>query len=149
MSTVNTNLSSDVVQELINARAERLLRMSPRDITRLIHKALDAISPGSSNALQGVDADESHGDGITFRLWEQGLSSLEMTTELVFPGWDGASQPVPAVCHFEISQMLMAGRVARAILVVNGFVNLSYDEITELHRRAHDDNDHICSGPRA
>jgi hypothetical protein len=143
MDRYNINMTSDVVQELVNSRATALHNLPHGEITKLIFRALDAIAPGSPHGLQGIDASDT-GDGITAASWRQAIYALEMGTELVFPGWDGESQPVPGLSSFPVVKLLVAGRVAKSILLLNGYVNLSLDEITALHSKYHEDHDSRC-----
>jgi hypothetical protein len=122
-----TKIDNDVVQELINARANGMRRMHPNDISHEVIVAVRMISPGAEQALSGIDAEN---DGVTYTMWEQAITAAEMTSDLVFPGWDGEGQPVPDVCLYQIATGLIAGRVARAILVLNGYVR-GFDTIKQ------------------
>jgi hypothetical protein len=109
---------NDIVQELVEARSERVRRIRRDDVADLIFDALDIIAPGARNGLLGIDA---MNDGITWRLWCQAISAIEMSPDLVFPGWDGESQPVPDPAHYSHALSFLSIRVARAILVTNGY----------------------------
>lgn len=111
-------MDSSIVQELIDARAEKLLDLSPDDITKHVRDCIRMISPEALDHLLGLD---SRNDGLTQPLWNQAVSTAEMTSDLVFPGWDGESSS-PKPCSFELAINIVAGRVARAILTVNGLV---------------------------
>jgi len=113
-------MDSMITQEVIDSRAERLLRMSDEHVTHYVTAAVNMIAEGAMDVLQGLSAAD---DGVTRNLWRQAIYAAENGTDLVFPGWDGVSQPAPSASSYEIAINLIAGRVARAILIVNGMVS--------------------------
>jgi hypothetical protein len=135
-------VNNDTLQEISSGRGERLSRMTDSDVTDVVIRCLNMLDPHAHQALQGISAGD---DGLTRPLWTQAVTTAEMTTDLVLPGWDGQSQPVPSVCSYEVAENVIGGRVARAILIANGFVS-GYDtpweslsseaQLEELRRRA-------------
>jgi len=135
-------VNNDTLQEISSGRGERLSRMTDSDVTDVVIRCLNMLDPHAHQALQGISAGD---DGLTRPLWTQAVTTAEMTTDLVLPGWDGVSQPVPSVCSYEVAENVIGGRVARAILIANGFVS-GYDtpweslsseaQLEELRRRA-------------
>jgi hypothetical protein len=114
-------MNNDLVNELSNYRAERLYRTDDDTVTRLVIKAVEQVMPGALNGLQGIDAER---DGVTHDMWRQALSSAEMDGSLTFPQYHHSGEAIPADAEpvsWELAQNVIAGRVARAILVLNGY----------------------------
>lgn len=114
---------SEVTNELSNYRSERLLRLPNREVTKQVHKAMERISPGALNGLQGVDADS---DGITAQAWTQAVGSAEMIAALVY-GYQITHLNDLSSCEavsFEAATEYVADRVAESILTLNGYESL-------------------------
>lgn len=117
-------MNNELVNEINNARGSRLFNTAGNRITVLVKNAVDILAPGANNALAGLDA-EDDGDGITERLWKQAVQAAEMDGSLTFPQYRNTGDTIPPDAEpvsFEIAQNVIAGRVARAILIVNGMV---------------------------
>jgi len=115
-------MNNDVLQEVANARYDRLLKMNNKDITNDVCRAIEQIAGGHVlESILGVDAET---DNVTKGLWIEATESLLNSAELTFPGWDGVSQPVPDICSWEIAKNTVAGRVARSIIVLHGFADI-------------------------
>ena len=115
-------MNNDVVQEVAMARSERLLKLHPDKITRLVTEAIVEIA--GEHVLQSILGVDAENDNVTKGLWIEATESLYNSAALTFPGWDGASQPVPAICSWELTQNVVAGRVARSIIVLHGFADI-------------------------
>lgn len=118
-------MNNELVQEINDHRGSRLFNLTGSSITTFVKKAIDEIQPGANEALAGLDGDEE-GDGITHRLWQQAVQAAEMDTSLTFPQYRNSGEPIPPEAEpvsFEIARNVIAGRVARAILITNGLVS--------------------------
>lgn len=115
-------MNNDLTNELNTARGDRLHNLVVAKINSEVKAAIDSLAPGAMNALQGLNASD---DGITASLWRQAVSAAEMDGSLTFPEYrDGSGIHADAeVVSYGQAMMVVAGRVARAILHVNGFVS--------------------------
>lgn len=110
-------ISTDIGQELIQARVNRMLAFGHKRIDEDVCRAVEAHLAGAMEGLQGLSSEE---DGVTHGLWVSAVEAID-GSDLIYPGWDGASQPAPEPCSFEMSVNVVAGRVARAILALYGW----------------------------
>jgi hypothetical protein len=111
-------MNNEITNELATARCERMRRFGNPQITDGVFKAMGQIDQSAVHGLQGIDASN---DGITRELFEQALASAEMDGSLVFPGYVDTIPADAEPVSFEIAQQVVFGRVARAILVINGY----------------------------
>ena len=116
-------MNNNLVNEIAVARGDRLMKAPEAVINKEVVHALTCLEGEHvMNGLQGLDAEC---DGVTKPLWEQAVTSAEMTGALVYPQYmDDAGIPDGAEpCSFGEATCVIAGRVARAILIVNGMAN--------------------------
>lgn len=111
-------MNNDLTNEINNYRGGRLINFTHGEIDRAVKHAMEEIMPGALNALQGLSSEE---DGVTHVLWTQAVQAAEMDGSLVFPQFRNDTIPPDAEpVSLVVAVNGIAGRVARAILVVNG-----------------------------
>ena len=116
-------MNNDLVNEISNHREERLFNASHREIDEAVKAAIEMLAPGAMSGLQGLSSAD---DGITHRLWDQAVQAVRTGGGLVFPQYMFSKEPIPADAEpvsFAVATNVIAGRVARAILIVNGYVS--------------------------
>jgi hypothetical protein len=125
-------MNNELVNEINNHRGSTLYKLSNHRITEAVTNAVNTVMPGALNALQGLDAED---DGITQRLWEQAVTAAEMDGSLTFPQYRKSGDVIPPDAEpvsFNVARNVIAGRVARAILVVNGLASGFAEDTWEL-----------------
>ena len=113
-------MNNDLVNEIAVARGNQLMNLRDHQITAQVKQALVALM--GECILEGLQGLDSENDGITKPLWQQAVQAAEMSGALTFPQFmDDAGIPEDAEpCSYGEAVRVIAGRVARAILIING-----------------------------